>query len=160
MLAPILMLLATLSAPPGPTVARAGARIAGAPWAAEELVKVSFVESRHTRLGLHGGLNRAGRDFYRRALRVGWLKPCQQHSPDEWGVRGSFGLVAAYHIRHLEGCAQPAALDVPIVSAVLAARWWIELRRRGFCDYKARRAAYKHGAQSAEAKAELTRCRA
>lgn len=158
-----LVVAALLQAPPGPRVAAAGARAVGAPWAADELRRVSFRESRHQRLAEHGGPNMAGRRFYRRAVAVGWLAPCQESDDsaeqDRWGIRGPFGLAAAYHVRHLGDCVDAAAVDVPIVGAVLAARAWVELRRRGFCDYRARRIAYKRGASSADARAELLRCR-
>jgi len=159
MIAAALLALPLLAAPPSPEVSAAGARNVGAPWAAEELHRVSFHESRHSRIGLHGGLNRGGADFYRRAVRVGWLAPCQQHDPETWGVRGPYGLVAAYHVRHLGECAEASAVDIPIVAATLAARAWAALKRRGFCDYQARRIAYKRGAGSADAREELKRCR-
>lgn len=154
-----LALLALLSTPPGPRVSAAGARLAGIPWAAHELHKVAHAESRNTVQAEHAGLNRRGRDFHRRALAVGWLAPCQDYDPDAWGVRGTYGLVAAYHVRHLGACVRPEAVDVPLIGAYLAALSWERLRRSGLCDYKARRTAYKKGAHSPEARAERARCR-
>lgn len=162
MIAAALLAVPLLAAPPSPEVSAAGARNVGAPWAARELVRVCDRESRHSRIGEHRGPNMSGRRFYARAVAVGWLKPCQETDDlaerDAWGVRGPYGLVAAYHVRHLAGCARAEAVDVPIVAATLAARAWVDLRRRGFCDYQARRVAYKRGANSAEAREEFKRC--
>lgn len=159
MIAALLFVLSLLDSPPSREVSANAARQAGIPWAAEELHRVALAESKNTRQGRHEGPNRRGRDFFDRAVAVGWLEICQQHDPDAWGVRGTYGLVAAYHVRHLGPCAEARAVDVPIVGAYLAALHWRYLARRGFCDYKARRAAYKGGARSPEALAELERCR-
>lgn len=155
----LLLVLGALAAPPSPAVARAGANLAGAPWAAEELHRVGYAESRNKALGVHKGPNAPGRVFYFAAQRAGWLTDCNPRAPEEWGPRGTYGLVAAYHVRHLGECVAPEALDIPLVSAYLAARAWEELRRRGFCDYQARRTAYKRGAQHPDAKKELERCK-
>ena len=164
MIAAALLALPLLAAPPSPEVSAAGARNVGAPWAARELVRVCDRESRHRAIGEHRGLNMSGRRFYLRAVAVGWLNPCQETDDlgerDAWGVRGPYGLVAAYHVRHLGDCVRAEAVDVPIIAATLAARAWVELRRREFCDYQARRIAYKRGASSPEAREELERCRA
>jgi len=163
MIAAALLALPLLAAPPSPEVSAAGARNVGASWAAGELVRVCDRESRHRAIGEHRGPNMSGRRFYRRTVAVGWLGPCQEtddpEERDAWGVRGPYGLVAAYHVRHLGECAEASAVDIPIVAATLAARAWAALKRRGFCDYQARRIAYKRGVSSPEAREELKRCR-
>jgi hypothetical protein len=71
-----------------------------------------------------------------KAVRAGIVRPsesCPHHQqsddPERWGVRGPFGLVAAYHLHRLAPCAAPEAIDVPLLAAVVAARHVRQLRR-------------------------------
>ena len=93
------------------------------------------------RVGMHAKARpdiarRPGLGAWVKAMRAGYLHPseeCPHHQqsedPERWGVRGPFGLVAAYHLRLLAACAAPEALDVPFLAAVVAARHLAQLRR-------------------------------
>lgn len=60
---------------------------------------------------------------YSNAVRVRYIDPrCQGRRPRAWATRGVHGLFAAYSTRHLWRCADPAWLDVPLFSALAAAR--------------------------------------
>ena len=93
------------------------------------------------RVGIHARARpnvarRPGLGAWVKALRAGTIRPseeCPHHQqsddPERWGVRGPFGLVAAYHLHRLAPCAAPEALDVPLLAAVVAARHVRQLRR-------------------------------
>ena len=93
------------------------------------------------RVGIHARARpnvarRPGLGAWVKALRAGIVRPsedCPHHQqsddPERWGVRGPFGLVAAYHLHRLAPCAAPEALDVPLLAAVVAARHVQQLRR-------------------------------
>ena len=106
------------------------------------LMRLCVVESGGCRrVGVHSRARpnvarRPGLGAWVKAVRVGILRPsdaCPHHqqsdAPARWGVRGPFGLVAAYHLHRLAPCAAPEALDVPFLAAVVAARHVRQLRR-------------------------------
>ncbi len=117
-----------------------------------ELRKICRVESAGCRpIGAHGTRhNPPGRRFYAAGIGYGAVRPedCPDthgpHTADAWGPRGAFGL-AGYRAVALHPCAPPQALDLPIVSAAIALAHLVELERRGFCDPRRRRAAWKMG---------------
>ncbi len=101
-----------------------------------ELLRICHRESRCRRVGVHNIDAWASHVAYERAERVGWIDgTCQPEKPlsealrssrdsaRRWSSRGSHGLMAAYHLRFLEvPCLPPEILDVPIFSAIAAAR--------------------------------------
>lgn len=132
---------------------RLGAELAGHPELAEEVVGICRVESRCRAIGIHRGHapRRPGAAFERRAAARGYIDPegCDAHrgGPSErWGIRGAHGHAAAYAVRHLGPCVAPEALDVPLLSAIAAARRLADLRRRYDRRTPASRAhAWRHG---------------
>lgn len=105
------------------------------------LAGLCMQESQCSRVGVHSQARpdtqrRPGLGAWVRAVRAGILRPseeCPEHQqsddPERWGVRGPFGLVAAYHLHRLAPCAIPEALDVPLLAAIVAARHVKQLRR-------------------------------
>lgn len=97
------------------------------------LAAVARVESHSRPVGVHTQDAWAARQMWRRAVTAGWLTPetCIGHrrapagaAPRGWGVRGAWGVSAAYGLRWLGpvGCLLgPAILDVPAFGAVAAA---------------------------------------
>lgn len=131
----------------------AGARLAGVPGLASELLDICEVESLCSRVGLHaGGRARVrGERFWRAAVEAGWLSPatCEAHALDDglrWGIRGAHGLAAAYSVRWLGPCVAPEALDAPVLSAIVTARRLGELASRyGRRTAAARAEAWRRG---------------
>lgn len=112
-----------------------GARLAGVPGLASELLDICEAESRCSAIGIHRGkaARKGGGVFWRLAVEAGWLGSCDAHAlgdPDRWGIRGTHGLAAAYSVRWLGECVDPAVLDVPVISAVVTARRLAELSDR------------------------------
>jgi hypothetical protein len=131
-----------------PTAAcRAAAIITGQPELADELVAISYRESRHQLVGVHLADARWSSYAYRRAVKVGWIDPsCPFHQPGPgWATRGILGLFASYSLRYL-GCVPRQLLDVPFVSALAAALKARDLcKRRGACDHESRRRFWAGG---------------
>lgn len=97
------------------------------PRLAHELRTVCRRESRCERISVHTRDRWAGPKMYKKALKVGWLQEwCPWHAdaedPHRFGVRGSFGLSAAYSLRFIGPCVPPEVLDIPIFSAYAAAK--------------------------------------
>lgn len=114
----LLYLLAALEPVPAAHVA---AWLVGVP--AGELVRVCQRESRCRRVGAHE--TDLHLDGYGGQVRLGHLDPrCQAHGgrPYRWTTRGPWGLSAPSHWQYLPACYQPEWLDVPLVSAMVAAR--------------------------------------
>jgi hypothetical protein len=105
---------------------------------ARTLWAIAYRESRGRWLGRHkvdhrprgwrGNGSRAahlvGSRAWTRAVQAGLLRPdrCPWHDrgdPRDWSTRGSWGHVAAYAMPYLP-CLPPAALDLPVVSAMVA----------------------------------------
>lgn len=133
---------------------RIGSAIAGHPELAAEVERTCALESAGCRrIGIHRGhVPRApAQAFERPAIRAGLIDPerCPTHAggpPDRWGIRGAHGHAAAYAVRYLQPCAAPEALDVPLLSAIAAARRLhvlrVVYRRRTVGE---RRHAWRHG---------------
>ena len=143
----------------------AGARLAGFPGLASELLDICEAETRCSAIGIHHGKAErvSGAVFWRAAVEAGWLVGCDAHAlqrSDRWGIRGTHGLAAAYSVRWLGECVDPAAIDVPLLSALVTARRLGELSQR----YKlrtidARAHAWRHGVGCrCEAGRGLARC--
>lgn len=119
------LLLAALLVPPLPA-ARLAARALDVP--EQALVRIAMRESQGQRIGVHRRDAWASERACRKAIRTGWLHEGARCSLPGWSTRGSFGLMAAYSLRWVGLDRWPEALDVPIVSAVAAAR-----RYRALC---------------------------
>jgi hypothetical protein len=126
-----LLWLQLFTLPPEPAT-RAGAAMAGRPDLAGELVDICRRESPGhdcaTRVGSHPPAANLARAMYRKAVKRGWLATCALNTAadttdqDRFGVRGAHGLSAAYSLWHIGDCLAPETLDVPFLSAVIAAR--------------------------------------
>lgn len=138
------LLLALLLSPAQQT--RLGAMLAGRGDLARELVSVCKRESSCRWVRVHRGDVWAGALAKAKALRVGWLSPWCPWTwlpAREYAVRGSHGLMAAYSMRFL-GCLPPHVLDIPLVSAFVAAkRATNQCERYGACDRSSRYAMAK-----------------
>lgn len=122
-----------------------GALIVGEPELTGELVRTCRRESHCRLVGAHPADAWAGRLMQRKALAVGWLdRRCRHHTgrAERYSTRGVHGLAAAYSLRYLDACVPPEVLDVPLVSAMVAAR-----RARAQCK--------GHGACTPEARHRL-----
>jgi hypothetical protein len=111
----------------------------GRPDVAPELLRICGRESRCQPVGVHEGDAHLSRRGYYGQVALGHLDPsCQPYVPRGWATRGPWGLSAASHWEFLPRCYQPQVLDLPIVSAWVAARRWLEWcdrpgRKRGWC---------------------------
>lgn len=122
MLGVILAALAHLAPVPS---AHLAAWLHGRPDIAPALVRVCWRESRCTAIGVHAV--DAHRDGWHGQVRLGHLRPwCQPWEPRAWTTRGAFGLSAASHWDYLPACYPPEVLDVPLVSAWVAAGKYLE----------------------------------
>lgn len=128
-----------------------GAKIAGVPGLASELLDICEVESECRPIGIHrsGPPRISGLRFYRRARTKQLLDACPAHAlgdSERWGIRGAHGLAAAYSVHWLGECVPPEAIDVPLLSAIVTARRLGVLasryRRR---TAEARAHAWRHG---------------
>ena len=74
---------------------------------------------------------------WRGQVSLGHLDPeCQPYRDGQWATRGAWGLSAASHWNYLPPCYPPEVLDIPIVSAWIAAQKYIALcddTRAGWC---------------------------
>lgn len=125
------------------TSSAVAAVVVGDPALAPELVGICRRESHCRWVGAHVHDAWAGPTMYRNAVRVGWLDPsCRFHRGDRtrFSTRGVHGLSAAYSLKFVGGCVPPEVLDVPLVSAIAAARRAREqCTRHGACTTEARR---------------------
>lgn len=119
-----------------------------------EVLAIVAAESRGQAVGVHTGhaARVAGAVFWRKAVAVGLLHPerCAVHQQTDggagWGIRGAHGLAAAYSVHVLGECVDPAALDIPLVSAVATIRRLKVLARRyGLRTVEARAVAWRRG---------------
>jgi hypothetical protein len=107
------------------TSSAVAAVVVGEPALAPELIGICRRESHCRWVGQHVHDAWAGPTMYRNAVRVGWLDPqCPFHHGDRsrFSTRGVHGLSAAYSLHYVGGCVPPEVLDVPLVSAIAAAR--------------------------------------
>jgi hypothetical protein len=96
--------------------------------------------ARSAAVGVHVRDAASSRRVWRKMVRRGALDPaCQPYEDGAWSTRGPWGLMAGLHARWLPRCFQPHWLDVPLVSALVAARKYLEQcepqprPRRGWC---------------------------
>jgi len=123
--------LRLLTLPPEPAT-RAGAAMAGRRDLADELVHICRREAPggacELPIGPHATDRNAAHGMYRNAVAKGWLGTCalntavDREDRERFGVRGIHGLSAAYSLWHLGPCLAPELLDVPFLSAVIAAQ--------------------------------------
>ena len=131
-----LLLLASLL-PPRPA-AHVAAWAVGEPSIASALLAICHRESRCKPIRVHHGDDDGSRGAWLYQTRVGHLDPqCQPYGRGGWATRGAWGLSAASHWQFLPDCYQPQILDVPIVSAYVAARKYLSvcvpLRSSSWC---------------------------
>jgi hypothetical protein len=123
--------LRLLTLPPEPAT-RAGAAMAGRSDLAGELVAICRREAPggacELTIEAHETDREAAAGMYRKAVTKGWLGTCALNTAldardrERFGVRGVHGLSAAYSLWHLGPCLAPELLDVPFLSAVIAAK--------------------------------------
>ena len=109
-----------------------GSALAGEPGLAKELTAICRRESHCRLVGAHAGDASAGPLMRKKAMARGWLDPeCVWHRGDgrRFSTRGIYGMSAAYSLRFVDACMPPEVLDVPVVSAYVAAK-----RSRFMCD--------------------------
>lgn len=125
------------------TSSAVAAVVVGQPELAPELIHICRRESHCRWIGAHATDAWAGTRMFRNAVRVGWLDPsCQFHrgARQRFSTRGVHGLSAAYSLRFIGRCLPPEVLDVPLVSAIAAARRAREqCRRYSACTTETRR---------------------
>ena len=105
---------------------------------APDLIGICQRESRCAAVSVHERDAHLSRRGWRGQVRLGHLDPeCQPYKARAWATRGPWGLSAASHWEYLPRCYSPAILDVPLVSALIAARKWIRhcdgRRSRAWC---------------------------
>lgn len=114
-------IFALLTLIPPKEAASIAAYLYGQPHLAPVLMRICHRESRCRPVRTHAIDSMWGRKAWTRAAYKGWLNPrCQPYRRGQWSTRGSFGLMAAYHVRFLPYCAPAAALDIPFISALAA----------------------------------------
>lgn len=127
-------LLAAWLLPPVPS-ARLAAQAYDVPSSA--LVAITRREANGQRVGIHQIDARWSRHVCRRARAVGWIASGSDCSAGGWSTRGAFGLMAGYHLRFVGLDRWPWVLDVPLVSAIAAAKKYrtacVPTRRRRWC---------------------------
>lgn len=119
-----------------------GAALAGEPQLSKELTRICRRESHCRLVGAHVGDLGAGPVMARKAKARGWLQPdCVWHRGDatRFSTRGIHGISAAYSLRFVDVCLPPEVLDIPLVSAYIAAkRSRFMCERHGACTRKER----------------------
>lgn len=113
--------------PPKPA-AHVAAWAVGHPEIAPALISICHRESRCTAIGVHSIDSHISPRAYWGQINLGHLdRTCQKHgsTPGRWSTRGAWGLNAAAHWQFLPRCYQPELLDVPLVSALIAARKYL-----------------------------------
>lgn len=122
MLTTILLAVALL---PTPLADYAGACLAGHPEMGPALHRIALRESRGRWVSIHQRDARWSAIARDKALFRGWLSPlCPfTRQREGWASRGRHAQFAAYSLRFLGGlCLPPEILDVPVFSAIAAAR--------------------------------------
>jgi hypothetical protein len=78
------------------------------------------------RIGVHRGDAGGSRSGWLGQVALGHLDPaCQPYKRGAWATRGPFGLSAASHWQFLPDCYEPEVLDVPLISARVAAKKYL-----------------------------------
>lgn len=113
---------------------------------ADDLISICHRESRCAAISVHEGDAHGSVEGWTGQVQLGHLNPeCQPKDfPGGWATRGAFGLSAASHHAYMPACYQPDAFDIPLVSAWVALRKYVQKCRgkfRGWChvNKKARR---------------------
>lgn len=123
------LIIAYLSALTPAQAAQTAAEMVGRPDIAPALIRVCYRESRCKRLGIHARDAKYSTPGYWGQVSLGHINRACQPWALGWATRGAFGLSASAHWEYLPACYDPATLDLPIVSAMVAAKKY--LRR---CD--------------------------
>jgi len=138
----VTVLIAVLLALPPIPAARVVAYAHGRPDLVAPLAGICRRESRCRPIGVHpGDVGLVAGDGWYGQVRLGHLRPgCQPYRPATWSTRGAWGLSAASAWPYLPACYQPVWLDLPIVSAWVATRRYLDRcerkRRRGWCHWR------------------------
>lgn len=99
---------------------------------APELIKICQRESRCEPVGVHARDAWLSRTSWKGQVQLGHLdRSCQPYVHGRWATRGPWGLNASAHWEYVPRCYEPHWFDVPLFSALVAARKY--LRR---CDRK------------------------
>lgn len=107
--------------------ARWAARMVGYPEIGGALVRICMRESRCTPVGEHEIDAHLAKSGYRGQVALGHLDPrCQPWEEGVWGTVGPWGLSAASHWAYLPDCYSPRDLQKVEVSAIVAARKYVE----------------------------------
>jgi len=104
--------------------AKLAASLVNRPEIAGDLVKICQRESRCKPISQHAIDSWAAPRVYEKQVARNKLNPLCQFKEQGWSTRGSFGLIAAYHIDYLPDvpCLPPQVFDVPLFSAIVAAK--------------------------------------
>lgn len=79
------------------------------------------------RVGIHVRDAASSRWVWLKMVKRGALDPeCQPYEDGMWATRGPWGLMAALHARWMPDCYQPEEFDVPLVSAGVAVRKYLD----------------------------------
>ena len=120
-----LALALMLSSSPAAAAHWAAALTGQRPAVGDYLERVCWRESRCQPLDVHEIDEHGSRRGWVGQVKLGHLDAsCQPYRAGEWATRGAFGLAAASHWSYLPACYQPQILDIPMVSALVAARKW------------------------------------
>ena len=118
------------------------AALVGHPEIADDLQSICYRESRCTAIRVHEIDRHLSDRGWHGQVALGHLNPkCQPYEKGQWATRGAFGLSAASHWNYLPPCYPPEVLDVPIVSAVIAARKYVDrcqANHKGWCSVPAK----------------------
>lgn len=120
------LLLAVLAAMPPVPASWVAAALLGRPDIAPALARVCRRESRCTAIGIHERDAWSSSQQWHGQLRLGHLDDRCQSRAQGWATRGAFGLSAASMWPFLPRCYDPAILDLPIVSALVAGQLYLD----------------------------------
>ena len=115
------------------------ALLMGRPEIADDLRAICHRESRCTAKRVHERDAWVSDREWAGQVRLGHLDPsCQPWAPGAWATRGAWGLSAGAHWAYLPPCYPPQILDIPIVSAIVAAQKYIKRclpkrKTKGWC---------------------------
>ncbi len=114
----LLALILTLPPEPAAWIAAAAhGRIDLAPRA----VEICRRESGCTAIGIHPGDQGRSAQVWAMAARVGRVDPRCQDAGDGWSTRGAWGIMPGFYLHRLGiPCLPPWAMELPIISAIIA----------------------------------------
>ena len=146
------LIVSLLTLPPVPA-SYVGATLAGQPELGHELERISWREARARWVSIHVRDAWASERVHKRALARNILsQSCPWHGSEHggWSTRGPHGLMAGYSLRYLWPCAPAWIIDVPLFSAIAAARRaQAQCERFGACD-RAGRLSFWNGSWNDE----------